>query len=79
METPLKIAVVDDKLRDAEQIAYAIHKIKGCSVVLKETRPIALFEELLATKQLPDVLITDYQMPHLDGIALTQLVQLFLP
>ncbi|WP_068247778.1 response regulator transcription factor [Hydrotalea flava] len=79
MASTIKIAIIDDRLCDLELITHAVQRINGCSIILKHTRPMQFFEHLMESTQIPDVLITDCQMPEIDGMALTRLVHLFLP
>jgi DNA-binding NarL/FixJ family response regulator len=73
------IAIVDDRLRDVELIAQAVHRISGRFTIQKYTQPMAFFESLVETQQTPDIILTDCQMPEMDGMALSHLVKLFVP
>ncbi len=79
MVNPIKIAIVDDRVRDLELITHSVQRIKGCSIILKHNRPMQFFENIVESAKIPDVLVTDCQMPDMDGMALTRLIHLFLP
>lgn len=79
MATPFSAAIIDDRLRDLELVKSNLQKIKECSILFCHTNPYHFFEHLNNTRHLPDIVITDCQMPEIDGMALTRLMKLFFP
>ncbi|MGC8751180.1 response regulator [Hydrotalea sp.] len=79
MATPFSAAIVDDRLRDLELVKNHLQKIKECGSIYTSTNPNHFFEHLNTTPYLPDIVITDCQMPEIDGMALTRLIKLFFP
>jgi len=63
------VVVVDDETLIAEYVAHVVEEL-GNTRVHVYTDPSAAAEEWAGT--LPDLLITDYQMPQLDGVRLIE-------
>ncbi|WP_288072997.1 response regulator transcription factor [Hydrotalea sp.] len=79
MVTPFSVAIVDDRLRDLELVKTKFQKIKECTILYSHTNAYHFFEHLNNTRYLPNIVVTDCQMPEIDGMALTRLIKLFFP
>ncbi len=79
MDDIISVTLVDDRIRDLERLRHCVQNIKGCNILNAYTQPKQLLEDLVTSKQIPHIIITDCQMPEIDGMGLTRLVQLFLP
>jgi CheY-like chemotaxis protein len=70
MDKRLLVMVVDDS-EDARAAMRELLRDEGYDVAVAEDGQAAL--ELLATmERLPNVIVTDYQMPRMDGVALAE-------
>jgi CheY-like chemotaxis protein len=69
------IAIVDDRLRDVELIAQAVHRLSGHFTIQNYTQLMAFFESLIEAKQTSNILLTDCQMPEMDGKCMISLLQ----
>ena len=66
MKKPIRILIVEDKAHDADLAKYEIRKtLSDCEFQVAETRDG--FIEALETFQ-PDVILSDYTLPHFDGM-----------
>jgi PAS domain S-box-containing protein len=66
MKKPIRILIVEDKAYDADLAKYEIRKtLRDCEFQVAETRNG--FIEALKTFQ-PDVILSDYTLPHFDGM-----------
>jgi PAS domain S-box-containing protein len=77
MKEPIRILVAEDQVSDYELAQREIkHVIKSCEFQRVETR-----EEFLAALQnfQPDLVVTDYTMPHFDGLTAISLAQQYAP
>lgn len=54
-------------------ITHFIHQTYGLELVVKQTNPLIALEEINSLK--PDVVFTDIDMPEMDGITLSGLIQ----
>ncbi|WP_298413616.1 response regulator, partial [Hydrotalea sp.] len=79
MAHSIAFAIVDDNSRDLQRLCHSVEAINGCTVIYSHTSPNQFFQQLVSTHQLPDVVITDCQMPEIDGMGLTRLLQLWHP
>ena len=79
MAHSIAFAIVDDNSRDLQRLRHSVEAISGCTVMFAYTSPNQFFQQLVSTHQLPDVVITDCQMPEIDGMGLTRLLQLWHP
>ena len=79
MAHSIAFAIVDDNSRDLQRLRHSVEAISGCTVMFAHTSPNQFFQQLVSTHQLPDVVITNCQMPEIDGMGLTRLLQLWHP
>ncbi|HMB22206.1 MAG TPA: PAS domain S-box protein [Anaerolineales bacterium] len=77
MSKPIHILIVEDTAADAELAARALRKaIQECEIQVVETRQD--FLNALETFQ-PEVILSDYSLPHFDGMQALKLAQEHAP
>ncbi len=76
MTNKAKLLIVDDEAMAAEFLYRSLRDLPNCEVSLACSGEQAL---LLLEQQPFDLLITDYNMPHMDGITLTMRVGQLYP
>jgi len=69
---PRRILLVDDEINLVSILRSGLAKLPSCQIVIATSGRQAL--ELCAQQSF-DLMITDYRMPEMDGLALTALVQ----
>ena len=69
---PRRILLVDDELNQVSILRSGLAKLPSCQIAIATSGRQAL--ELCAQQSF-DLMITDYRMPEMDGLALTVLVQ----
>ncbi|RZJ81395.1 MAG: response regulator [Chryseobacterium sp.] len=69
----MRCYIVDDEKQNIMMITHFIHQTYGLELVVKQTNPLIALEEINSLK--PDVVFTDIDMPEMDGITLSGLIQ----
>ena len=69
---PRRILLVDDELNQVSILRSGLAKLPNCQIAVATSGRQAL---ALCAQQPFDLMITDYRMPEMDGLALTALVQ----
>ena len=65
----IRIALVDDHQIILDSLSLLFNMIEGVEVVATFNDPRQVVESL--KKELPDILITDFSMPYMNGVQLT--------
>jgi two-component system, NarL family, nitrate/nitrite response regulator NarL len=73
----LKVYIVDDHQMLIDGLKALLHDEEGISVVGENNSPKQAVNEIETYK--PDVLLTDINMPELDGVELTKIIRKKLP
>jgi two-component system, NtrC family, response regulator AtoC len=69
---PRRILLVDDEINQVSILRSGLAKLPNCQISVATSGRQAL---ALCAQQSFDLMITDYRMPEMDGLALTALVQ----
>lgn len=72
---PIRIAVVDDETLFRKGIRMIFDRVNEIDVVLEAGNGQELLDKLDQTSSVPDVLLIDLNMPVLDGIETTKILQ----
>lgn len=67
----IKVAIVDDKTGDRNILHDKLSRHKEFSIIFSAKDGLDFLEKmsLLGTGELPDVILMDLEMPHMDGVA----------
>lgn len=74
---PVRILIVEDYLPDAELAAHEIRR-EGLAIETRVVETPEAFQEALASFR-PDLILSDYRLPHFDGMAALRLAQEHAP
>lgn len=77
--TPLRVFLVDDHRSVVEGFAMSFSTYDDITVVGTETHPTTAVETILRRRDEIDLVVTDYQMEPMDGIALSKAIKADCP
>lgn len=75
MDTKITIAIADDELLFRQGLISILSKEKNLAILFDAEDGNHLMEQLRATDQLPEIVITDLKMPGLNGVETTKLIR----
>lgn len=79
MDTKITLAIADDELLFRQGLMSILSKEKNLDILFDAEDGNDLMTQLRATKQLPEIVITDLKMPGLNGVETTKLIRKEFP
>ena len=79
MSNPIKIAIADDEQLFRQGVKNMLSKQEDFKVLYDLENGQALLERLRTARSKPDIVITDLNMPEMDGVELTKIISKEFP
>ncbi|WP_040280441.1 response regulator transcription factor [Psychroserpens damuponensis] len=79
MDTKITLAIADDELLFRQGLMSILSKEKNLEIIFDAEDGNDLMAQLRATKQIPEIVITDLKMPGLNGVETTKLIRKEFP
>lgn len=73
----ITIAIIEDSSEFAEKIEQFIKPLSDFRILIKTLTAMAFIEFCHSSKILPDIVLTDIEMPGMDGVALTDYLTVY--
>ncbi|MGJ8685143.1 MAG: response regulator transcription factor [Nonlabens sp.] len=75
----IQIALADDEGLFLDTLSFMLQRVKDFNVAFTATNGQELIDQLAAQETLPDVVVTDLKMPHLNGVEATKIIKELYP
>lgn len=79
MEEKIKIVIADDELLFQKGISFILSREKNMEIIKEVSNGQELMDYLNSIDDLPDVVLMDLKMPHLNGVEATKLMSSKFP
>ena len=75
MQSKIKIALADDEILFRQGLISILSNEKGIDILFDAEDGNDLMNQLRATKELPEIVITDLKMPRINGVEATKIIK----
>jgi DNA-binding NarL/FixJ family response regulator len=79
MNDMIKIAIADDEILFRQGISFILDKEINFDIVLQAEHGEDLLTQLRETENLPEIILMDLKMPHLNGVEATKIIKKEFP